>query len=353
VGILQSNDQADYADQYLDVIEENLYDKHFAFLVQPPERDFTKYFVRVLLVLLAFNVEHFTQSWRWCPRRTGHMGIDRSKQKIKMGDIKKDLMEKKIEPDITGAVAGINQKSAQKLYGVVEDISERKNNELSAQDFLAIVSHDLRSPLSVIKLYMQLCSRLAVNIGNDPIAGMLKKAELQIHKMNRMIECYLDSSVTVAGKTKLFPLMFDIRALLKEVIDDLYLLHPGQIIFLKPSTRVEVYADREKIVQVVQNLLSNAIKYSSRSDVITVYFKKMADYLQVAIEDHGIGIKAADQEKIFDRFHRVDCENGTVVKGYGLGLYLSSEIIKQHKGNIWLESEISKGSRFYFTLPLP
>jgi len=254
---------------------------------------------------------------------------------------------------ITGAVANVDQNAAPKLYGIVEDISERKNNEYLKQDFLAMVSHDLKSPLSVIKLYMQLCGQLTGNTGDDRIAGILKKVELQVHKMNRLIECYLDSSVMVAGKTKLFPLMFDIRALLKEVIDDLHVLHPGQIIFLKPSPYVGVYADREKIGQVIQNLLSNAIKYSSSIDVITVCLKKTAGYLQVAITDHGIGINSADQEKIFDRFYRVDGKKGTTVKGYGLGLYLSREIIKQHNGNIWLESEINKGSRFYFTLPLP
>src|SRR5260221_8918772 len=92
---------------------------------------------------------------------------------------------------ITGAAACNNKNSARAIHGMVEDISERKNSELLKQDFLAMVSHDLRSPLSVIKLYMQMCDNLAGTIGNSRISGMLKKAALQVHKMNRMIQCYL------------------------------------------------------------------------------------------------------------------------------------------------------------------
>ncbi len=254
---------------------------------------------------------------------------------------------------ITGiAVFDSSKNTAQQIHGIVEDISERKNSELLKQDLLAMVSHDLRSPLSVIKLYMQLFGRVADNFGNNLILEMLKKADRQVDKMNRMIQCYLESSAMRSGKIGHFPVSFDIKELLNEVIADLYLLNPGHIIFLKPGPSIQVYADRERIAQVLQNLVSNAIKYSSRIDVITVHYKKVENYLQVAVEDHGIGIKPAEQEKIFDRFYRVSGEIEMAVKGYGIGLYLTKEIIKQHNGDIWLKSEFNKGSKFYFTLPL-
>ena len=253
---------------------------------------------------------------------------------------------------ITGAVAFNNQVFAQKIHGTVEDISERKNAELLKQDFLAMVSHDLRSPLSVINLYIQMCSRLAENDGNHVVPEMLEKAGAQVQKMNKMIQCYLDSSAMVAGKISHSPVMFDIKELLQEVIADLHILNPGYIFFLKPGYGTQVNADRDKIAQVLQNLLSNAIKYSSSMDVIIINFEKAGDYLQVDVKDHGIGIKLADQDKIFDRFYRVAGKGGATVKGYGIGLYLSKEIIKQHNGDIWLESEVNKGSKFSFTLPL-
>ncbi len=253
---------------------------------------------------------------------------------------------------IAGVAVCGNKNSAQVIHGVVEDISERKNSELLKQDFLAMASHDLRSPLSAIKLYVQLCGRLAVNVGSDCISEMLEKASVQIDKMNRLIQCYLESSAITEGKLNLFSIPFDIKDLLCEVIGDQYLLNPGHIIFLKPGRCTRVCGDRDKIAQVVQNLLNNAIKYSSPSDVITVQFDTLGDFLQVVVEDHGIGIKAADQERVFDRFYRVEEDNQKTVKGYGIGLYLSKEIIKKHHGDIWIESEVDKGSRFYFTLPL-
>jgi two-component system sensor histidine kinase VicK len=253
---------------------------------------------------------------------------------------------------ITGTPVLNNANVVQKLHGTIEDISERKNNELLRQDFLAMVSHDLRSPLSVIKLYMQLCGRSAINSGNNYVSETLKKAELQVFKMNRMIKCYLESPGIGSRELECFPVTFDIKELLKEVISDLLLLHPGYILFLRSVPGVSVYADKEKIAQVVQNLLSNAIKYSSPADVITVHFGRVGNCLQVAVEDQGMGIAANDQDKVFDRFYRVKSETAEDIKGYGIGLYLSKQIIKQHKGDIWLKSEVNKGSKFYFTLPL-
>lgn len=181
---------------------------------------------------------------------------------------------------------------------------------------------------------------------------MLKKAAMQVQKMSRMIRCYLEPSAVNTEKISHFPTLFDITGLMNEVIDDLRLLYPGHLLVLKKSRCVEVYADRDKIAQVIQNVLTNAIKYSSVTDLITVQIKKTKDFLQVAVEDHGIGIRPADQEKIFDRFYRVESQSDMHEKGYGIGLYLCKEIIKQHKGNIWLKSAADMGSKFYFTLPL-
>ena len=126
----------------------------------------------------------------------------------------------------------------------------------------------------------------------------------------------------------------------------------GIVILVMDLAIVDVQLVQLDWHQVLQNLVSNAIKYSSRIDVITVHFKRERSRLLVAVEDHGIGIKADDQEKVFDRFYRVEGEDGGAVRGYGIGLYLSKEIIKQHNGDIWLKSEFNKGSKFYFTLPL-
>jgi two-component system sensor histidine kinase VicK len=254
---------------------------------------------------------------------------------------------------INGIASCNDQVNGAKLHGIIEDISDRKNNELLKQDFLAIASHDLKTPLSVIKLYIQLCERQAGDIGYEHMVDSLKKAEHQVNKMDRMIQCYLDSSAINTGEMSHSPILFDIEELLTEVARDLYILHPDRIIAISPGPPIIVKADKEKIAQVLQNLLSNAIKYSRAANTINVYFEKRRNCLQVIIEDKGIGIAFTAQERIFERFYRFNDKNSKAIKGYGIGLYLSREIIKQHNGNIWLESEPNKGSRFFFTLPLP
>lgn len=251
---------------------------------------------------------------------------------------------------ITGTTDFSRSNALPKMHGSIEDISSRKQLELLKQDYLAIASHDLRSPLSVIKLYIQLCEREAYNQGNHLVQEMLKKSGLQVDKMNNMLECYLESPASGTG-TCYSPERFNIQELFEEMIHDLRLLYPGNIISFKPVTGIMVFADRGKIGQVVQNLLSNAIKFSSQSEVITIKFRRMESYVHVEIQDHGIGIKPADQEKIFDRFYRAERVNDIPIIGYGIGLFLTKQIIKQHHGNIWLKSEINKGSTFYFTLP--
>jgi len=251
---------------------------------------------------------------------------------------------------VTGACALGRSDLLPKIHGSIEDISERKRLELLKQDYLAIVNHDLQTPLSVMKMYIQLCLREADMTGNPLIQELLKKAELQSGKMGKMIDRYLESPAVIAGDGSSLE-SFDIKKLFEEMIADLRLLHPDRFLWLKPVAEMLVFADREKISQVIQNLLGNAIKYSSEKDKVTIDFNMKKNYVQVEIQDHGIGIKPADQKKIFGRFYRVEQVSNKLVEGYGIGLYLTKQIIEQHHGRIWVASELNKGSRFYFTLP--
>jgi two-component system sensor histidine kinase VicK len=253
---------------------------------------------------------------------------------------------------LTGKVAREKHDPVPRLFGMIEDITERKDVDILKLDQLAMASHDLKSPLTVIKLYIQLSAKLAKDTGNKTLREHLEKAELQVHQMNCLIESYLEPPGTGLSQLEDCLTTFDIKNLLMEVIDDLLFLNPGNVIFLKPGASLMVLADREKIARVLQNLLSNAVKYSSGIDAIIVHFGKVGNYMQVGVEDHGIGIAYAEQAKVFDRFYRVDCKGETEIKGHGIGLYLSKNIIKQHNGEIWLKSEFNKGSKFFFKLPL-
>jgi two-component system sensor histidine kinase VicK len=144
---------------------------------------------------------------------------------------------------------------------------------------------------------------------------------------------------------------FDINKLVEDTITE-YATANNQALIFKPKGPIMVYADRDRIGQVIGNFLSNAIKYSPKESTITIKTNISGGNVQISVTDEGMGIKPKDQEKLFQRFYRVENEQMKHISGFGIGLYLSSEIIQRHKGKIWVESAESKGSTFFFSLPV-
>jgi len=144
---------------------------------------------------------------------------------------------------------------------------------------------------------------------------------------------------------------FDIDSAIAETIDNLSLAAPNHTITLNGKTGVAIMGDELQISQVLNNLISNAIKYSPGSDKVDVYISKVGNFVKVSVRDYGMGISAQDKIKIFERFFRVrDIQKK--FPGLGIGLYISHEIIANHNGTLWVESEIGEGSTFSFTLPI-
>ena len=119
-----------------------------------------------------------------------------------------------------------------------------------------------------------------------------------------------------------------------------------------PCDPISVHADRDKISSVISNLLSNAVKYSPKQSIILVACQNYENEVIVSVKDEGIGIQPSDADKIFNRYYRVESSNTQHISGFGIGLYLSAEIVQRHGGRIWLESEEGKGSTFFFSLPI-
>lgn len=115
---------------------------------------------------------------------------------------------------------------------------------------------------------------------------------------------------------------------------------------------IVIHADQNNIGAVISNLLSNAVKYSPKGKNIIITCELQEDHVRVSIKDEGMGIKAQDIEKLFNRFYRIETKHTEHISGFGIGLYLSAEIIRHHNGRIWVESQSGIGSTFYFTLPL-
>lgn len=138
---------------------------------------------------------------------------------------------------------------------------------------------------------------------------------------------------------------------MKKTIADIGYAKDSHKIIMEGEIKTKVYGDESRIEQVITNLITNSIKYSPHADKVVIRLDTDKNNAIVSVEDFGFGIEKEDQLKIFDRFYRTGTDKEMNVEGFGLGLYISSEIVKAHGGNMWVESEKNKGSTFYFTLP--
>ncbi|RNL54301.1 PAS domain-containing sensor histidine kinase [Pedobacter jejuensis] len=234
--------------------------------------------------------------------------------------------------------------------GLFMDITERKLDELRKNDFIGMVSHELKTPLTALNGFVQVLQLKARKSEDNFATIALEKAYNQIKKMTVMINGFLNVSRLESGKLLVDKRKFDLGELFKEVVEDAGILQSSHTITLDIDKSVEINADRDKIGNVISNLLNNAIKYSPGGGNIDVHCRTYNDTVECYIKDNGIGIKPEDIDKLFERYYRV--ESNHTIAGFGIGLYLSAEIVRRHKGKIWVESEVNKGSSFYFSLPI-
>ncbi|RZJ85873.1 MAG: PAS domain S-box protein, partial [Chryseobacterium sp.] len=235
--------------------------------------------------------------------------------------------------------------------GLMLDITQQKKDEIRKNDFIGMVSHELKTPLTSLSGYIQVLHRNAKKLEDSPTAEILNKAHGQLKKMTSMINGFLNISRLESGKIQLQKTTFGLDKLIRDMIEDNSVSSAAHKITLLPCAELMVNADRDKIGSVISNLLSNAIKYSPKRDQIIVICQMVDGMAQVSVQDEGLGIDAADVSRLFQRFYRVENKDNPHISGFGIGLYLSAEIVQHHGGNIWVESEKGKGSTFYFKIP--
>ncbi|RZL13302.1 MAG: PAS domain S-box protein, partial [Pedobacter sp.] len=253
---------------------------------------------------------------------------------------------------VAGKVRANEEGSFSHVYAVVMDVTVQKQDEQRKNDFIAMVSHELKTPLTSVTGYAQVLKRMANKAGDLKPATLLDKMELQLKKMSAMINGFLNISRLEGGKIQMDVREFDMSLLIKEIADEFTATTSGHLITYHEVNSQIVVADRDKIGHVVNNLVSNAIKYSGSSSQIEISCDTKEGELLFSITDQGIGVNSQDLPKLFDRYYRVQGSQSTSVSGFGIGLYLSAEIIERHGGRIWAESEPGVGSTFYFSLPL-
>lgn len=234
---------------------------------------------------------------------------------------------------------------------LLDEIEYRKRAEHKKDEFISIASHELKTPLTSVKGYMQLLGR-SVEKGDIPtVKKHLEKAQIQLEKLHELIADLLDISKIESGKLKFNKKDFAIDDLLDSVIDIIRQANPEFNIIRKGKVGIEVYADEMRIEQVIINFLTNAIKYSPGTNEIHIHVDVIADKIYVGVRDFGIGIAPDQQKSVFDKFYRVE-ETSIHFQGLGIGLFISAEIIKRHGGEVGVKSTLGEGSEFYFILPV-
>ena len=234
--------------------------------------------------------------------------------------------------------------------GVVMDITEQKMEDIRKNDFMGMVSHELKTPLTSLSAYLQLLDMRSQENTDQVSRRAISQSVKQTKRMTDMINGFLDFSRLEAAKLKVSRSDFDIAHLIKDAQEEVTMLYSTHKFIFEPVESQLINADKVKLGQVIANLLGNAVKYSAPDSVIQVSCISNQDEVKVSVKDEGIGIRKEELPKLFERFYRVD--NNNLISGFGIGLYVSSEIVKLHGGKIWAESDLGEGSVFSFTIPL-
>lgn len=232
------------------------------------------------------------------------------------------------------------------------DVTQEKELEQRKDDFVNMASHELKTPITSMRLYIDLLLKRIDTSNDERALKAVTSIKRQTEKLQELVNDLLDVSRLQTGKLQFKKETFDITALIEETIDVLQETTKDHTITFQKKGKVMVLADRFRIYQVVTNLVTNAIKYSPSSEKIRITVTKENGKAVISVQDFGIGIAKEQKQKIFERLYQVTDPHEKTFPGIGMGLYIAKEIVKRHRGRIWVEGEKGKGSIFFFTLPL-
>lgn len=325
------------AEQIFGYSESEVIGKHISILIPPnriPEEN-----IIINNIKSGNRVEHFETIRIAKNGREIPISLTVSPIKNSRGQI---IGASKIARDIT-----IQNEARQKLHlynKQLEKINSYKD------EFIGMASHELKTPLTSVNLYLQMLQRSETNEQNKKF---ITQSVSQLNKLNCLVSDLLDVSKIQSGKLLLRPDSFEVNELIYEVAKIMQETNNSHAIEIKSSitNKKFIIADKHRLEQVMINLLTNAIKYSPNSDRVVINVIDKGEKIKVSVTDFGIGVPDDQQEKIFTRFYRIE-ELGPSYSGLGIGLYISSEIITSHGGHLWIESIPGMGSTFSFEIPV-
>ncbi|HET8911789.1 MAG TPA: PAS domain S-box protein [Ktedonobacteraceae bacterium] len=237
------------------------------------------------------------------------------------------------------------------VAGSTRDITTRQQLESQKDEFMGIVSHELKTPVTSIKAFTQVLQSRFERAGDERSSALLGKMDAQINKLTSLISDLLDVTKIEGGQLQFNQDYFSFDELVTEVVEETQRTTNNHTINITENPHMIVFGDRDRIGQVISNMLTNAIKYSPNAEQVIVTTSVNHESVTLCVQDFGVGIPQERQHQIFERYYRVS--GNDTISGIGLGLYISAEIIKRQNGKIWVESEQGKGSKFCFSLPIP
>jgi signal transduction histidine kinase len=237
-------------------------------------------------------------------------------------------------------------------YFITREFSKRTQLEKNKDDFFNMASHELKTPITSLNIFLHVLRKKIIDDKKEEAGQYLGKMEAQTAKLTSLITDFLDLTRIHTGKMRYESEPFDLDGLIANTVEEIQGTTKRHEIHIQGSLTQVVMGDRYRIYQVLVNLITNAVKYSPEGGEIIIIVKKENNTGIVGIQDGGIGIEKKYHEKIFERLYQIQEKSHTIHQGFGIGLYVSREIIRHHKGDIWVESQKGKGSRFYFSLPL-
>ncbi|MDP9048448.1 MAG: PAS domain-containing sensor histidine kinase, partial [Bacteroidota bacterium] len=230
------------------------------------------------------------------------------------------------------------------------DIDDLKKLQQQKDDFISIASHELRTPITSLKASLQLLDKIKADPSNEMMPKLIERANKSTQKVTNLINDLLNVSTLNQGQINLNKTSFNLAQLVNECCNHVSMVGK-YVIETTGDLELEVYADSDRIDQVIINFVNNAIKYAPDSKKITIRIEKRDHMARLSVIDKGSGISAKKLPHLFDRYYRAD-SGGLHYSGLGLGLYICSEIIHKHNGEIGAESKIGEGSTFWFSIPI-
>lgn len=242
----------------------------------------------------------------------------------------------------------------QRIFATVDDVSDEKKLERTRQDFIAKLTHDMRSPLSAAKLSLSSFSQSAYGQPSPEAAQVISRTQSGLTRVLSLIDEMLEAEKLSSGEAELNADDYRLRSIVMQAVDELKAASEsrGVQILLEEAEAVRVHADPNLLLRAVSNLLSNAISFSPEQSIISISIEKQGKEAVLKIKDEGPGVPEEQQKLIFERFRRARNLDNPERKSSGLGLSICQDIIKAHGGLIGVESIPPAGSTFWFRLPL-